>query len=61
MENVTRVDTNSRRMMPNDAAMFLLVSCSWHHAYVIYNCQIDLNKLNDTIRRLRPLNIKNYV
>jgi hypothetical protein len=59
MDSETCVVTHNRRMFQNDAVLFLLVSYSLKHTYVMYNGQIGLNNLNDTIRTLRKTNIKN--
>jgi hypothetical protein len=52
MYSDTCVDTNNRRMSQNDAALYLLVCSILYYAYVMDNVQIDLNKLNDTLRTL---------
>jgi hypothetical protein len=59
MDSDTCVVTNNRRMSQNDAELYLLVCSTFYYAYVMDNGQIGLNKLNDTIRTLSTLNIKN--
>jgi hypothetical protein len=59
MDSDTRVVTKNLRMFQNDAALFLLVGYTYLHVYVTDNRQIGINYLNETIRTLRTLNIKN--
>jgi hypothetical protein len=59
MDSDTCVVTNNPRMLQNYSALFLCFSYTYLYICVTDNRQIGLNDLNETIRTLRTLYIKN--